>query len=60
MILKLSLRRQFLRQRASAIIIQKYWRGHKGRKIFKMVNYRSQPSRCCLVQKNKQTHTKKD
>uniref|UniRef100_A0A3Q3VZU9 Uncharacterized protein n=1 Tax=Mola mola TaxID=94237 RepID=A0A3Q3VZU9_MOLML len=31
--------RQFLRKRASAVVIQKYWRGHKGRKLYKMVQH---------------------
>lgn len=32
-------RKQFLRKRASALVIQKYWRGHKGRKLYKVVSH---------------------
>lgn len=37
-------RKHFLRQRAAALVIQKHWRGHKGRKLFRVVSY-------CAVEK---------
>lgn len=32
-------RKQFLKQRSAAVVVQKYWRGHKGRKLYKLVSY---------------------
>lgn len=33
------IRKQFLKQRSAAVVVQKYWRGYKGRKLYKMVSY---------------------
>uniref|UniRef100_H3D8C8 Myosin VIIBa n=1 Tax=Tetraodon nigroviridis TaxID=99883 RepID=H3D8C8_TETNG len=32
-------RREFLRKRASAVVIQKYWRGHKSRKLLQVIQH---------------------